>query len=215
MVETAVLGRLSDSEMDKIVKHRNIELIEEVLSRGKGALFLSAHYGNWEYMAYSAALRAKFSLLIVVKPQANKYFDKIINSYRTRSGNRVVSTKEAARKVIRALRNGEAVALLADQSARPREDIFAEFFGRLAPTYDAPARWALKFKVPAIVGFIRREKDGTHEAFYEELKYDDLEGDPDAVEKFTRRYLERLEKEISERPELWVWQHRRWKHKPR
>jgi KDO2-lipid IV(A) lauroyltransferase len=205
---------LSEEKLREKFKYENLELIEEVYSRGKGVLFLSGHYCNWEYLAYSVGLFTNIPVLIIVKPQRNKVLDEKINKSRTKAGNRVISMYKAARDIITELREGNAVALLADQSATMDKDVFVDFFGRQAATYEAPANLALRFKVPIVMGFSYRQKDGTYKARVVEIKHDDLKSNKEGIKELTRRHVKMLEEEIRLHPGLWVWQHKRWKHAP-
>ncbi|MFA6570899.1 MAG: hypothetical protein WCT77_06635 [Bacteroidota bacterium] len=212
-LELMTLPYLSDYEIKKMIKYENINLIKELNSLGKGLILLSGHYGNWEILAYTAGLFTDIPVLIVVKPQKNKYVDTVLNEFRVRAGNAVVSMYSAARTIVGTIRKGGTLALLADQSATADRDLFVDFFGRPASTYEAPANLALKFKVPMIMGFAERQKDGTYFVRMEIIKHDDLEFNEAGILELTRRHVTALEKAIRRKPGLWAWQHRRWKHK--
>jgi Kdo2-lipid IVA lauroyltransferase/acyltransferase len=205
---------LSEDQLRSRFKYDNVELINEVYDRGNGVIFLSGHYSNWEYIAYTAGLYTGIPVNIIVKPQRNKVLDDKINQARIRSGNTVINMYKAAREIIVHLRSGHAVALLADQSATVNKDVFVDFFGRPAATYEAPAGLALRFKVPIIMGFSQRNSDGTYQAKLSEITHDDLKYDKEGIKELTRRHVKMLEDEIRQQPDLWVWQHKRWKHTP-
>lgn len=212
-VELSALGFLSDNQIKKYVEFQNIELIQKAYRKGQGVLLLSGHYGNWEFLAYSVSVYLSLSVLIIVKPQSNFVLDKLINKFRTRRGNSVVSMYESAFKVVRTLRNGGIVALLADQSATKDKDIYVEFFGRPTATFDSPAYFALRYNVPIIVGFAERRGSRYH-VHLAEISHEDLQFSPEGIKELTTRYVKMLEVQIRRCPELWVWQHRRWKHSP-
>ena len=120
----------------------------------------------------------------------------------------------AARDIINTIQSKGAVAMLVDQSASPTKDVFVDFFGRPAVTYEAPASLALKFKIPIIYGFSVRQEDGTYLVEINELKYDDLKADKDGIKELTKRHVTALENAIRENPDHWVWLHKRWKYDP-
>lgn len=214
LVEIATLNRLSEEDLRKQIVYKDEGMIPAAAAKGRGVLLMSGHFGNWEFLAYTAGLYHKLPVTIVVKPQKNRIADRLINRYRTRAGNKVVEMKKAARAIVSALKKGEAVAMLADQSATKDKDLFVDFFGRPASTYEAPAALALKFRCPIIMGFCLRQSDGTYLVETIELPFDDLDDSKSSVEELTRRHVKALEDKIRERPELWAWQHRRWKHSP-
>ena len=105
-----------------------MDLLTDTFAKGKGMLLLSGHFGNWEYLAYSAGLFTGIPVTIIIQPQKNKYADAIMNSYRTKSGNSVISMYSAARTIVKVLGSGGALALLADQSATEDERHFRRIF---------------------------------------------------------------------------------------
>lgn len=215
LMELLTLKTMTEEDLRRVIKYKNIELIEECVSRGKGVILLSGHYGNWEFLAYSAGLYSCVPTTVIIKRQKNKFADKILNEYRTRGGNRIIPMRKAAIKIVKTLKKGEAVALLVDQAATKDSDLFVEFFGRPAATYDAPAILSLKFGTPIIIGFADRQLDGTYEVELREIKSSDLQPTPEGIEELTKRHVKALEEHIRQMPGLWAWQHKRWKHKPK
>ena len=69
---------------------------------------------------------------------------------------------------------------------------------------------ALKLKMPVIWSAVRKVAPRHYEAEFK-LVYDGVE--PVAEHQITERYIALLEAMIRESPELWMWSHRRWKHK--
>ncbi len=214
LAEVLALKYLSDDEIKDYVNYGNAHLINELYNRGKGLILLSGHYGNWEFLAYSAGLFSKLPITVIVKPQKNRFADVILNEYRIRGGNKVISMYNAAREIVKTLGKGGIVALLADQSATKDKDIFVNFFGRPAATFESPAALALKYHVPIIIGFAVRNDEGRYNVNLSEINYDDLEYNKDGIAELTKRHVKILEEAIRERPELWAWQHRKWKHTP-
>ncbi len=212
LAEVLALKNLTGKDIENYINYKNLNLIKDVYSRGKGVILLSAHYGNWEFLAYSCGLFTKLPVLIVVKPQQNVYSDKILNEYRTKAGNKVISMYQAARALVNNIRGGGMVAMLVDQSATQDKDIYVDFFGRKAATYKSPAEIALKFNIPIIMGFAVRNPNRTYNVDLIELKHDDLKYSEEGIKELTERHVKILEDMIREKPELWAWQHKRWKH---
>lgn len=215
LAEILVLNKLSRGQMDSYVRFEDLGDIKQTYAKGRGLIFLSGHYGNWEYMAYNVGQQTGIPITIIVKPQKNVYADQLMNKYRTSGGNEIISMYSAARTIVKALLEKKALALLADQSATEDKDLFVNFFGRMASTYEAPAELALKFKVPIIMGFSIRQADGTYFIRQIHVDHEDLENTKEGIEELTKRHVAVLEQMIREHPGLWAWQHRRWKHQPK
>ena len=207
--ELLVMDKLSEQELDKYVKYENLEIIDKALAKGKGIIFLSAHYGNWEYLAYTIGRKVKVN--VVVKAQRNIILDKEINRIRASKGNKLSDWAKAAKEIIISLKNNEAVAMLVDQAAQENKDIYVDFFGRPALTYESPAYLALRFGAPIIMGLSERLSDGTYIVKLIEVQSSDLKADKEGVLELTKRHVKALENQIRLKPELWAWQHRRWK----
>lgn len=212
LAELTSFPYMKESDFRDLVKYPNIEILKEAYSRGKGLILLSGHFGNWEALAYTAGLFSESDITVIVKHQRNFMADALLNKYRTQGGNKIVDMGASARVIVKCLTTGKAVALLADQSATEDKDLYIDFFGRPAATYKSPAELALKFKSPIIMGFAMRNPDYTYTVNLIELKTDDLNSDAQGIEELTRRHTKVLENAIIQRPELWAWQHNKWKH---
>lgn len=213
LAELLAFGSIDNRQVRQLVHYENLDLIENAHAAGKGVILLSAHYGNWELLAYALPLFTSTPVSVIVKPQNNPYADTWLNAIRSRSGNRLIPMGQAAREIVQILRKGEAIALLADQNASPKSDIFLPLFGRPVPVYKAPAALALRFGSAIIMGFADRQEDGSYRVALQEIPADDLDNTPDGIKELTRRHLALLERTVRRRPGLWVWQHKRWKHK--
>ena len=76
--------------------------------------------------------------------------------------------------------------------------------------FDGGEKLALRCQLPVYFVKMERLRRGRYEMSFE-LIYD---GKEEVAEyEITQRYVRMLEAEIRRRPELWMWSHRRWKHK--
>ncbi len=214
-MELFYLPKMSREEVMKYVKFENPELLINLYKEGRGLLLLSAHYGNWEFMAFAGAYHLNIDMLIPVKLLKNWFVDRMVNKIRTANGNKIVNMDRAAFEMLKQLKSGKAVALLADQSAQEDTDVFVSLFNRPTLTYKAPAELALKYNIPLTINFCERQDDGSYIIKSEEVKHDDLELNRDAILELTQRHVSMLEKQLIKNPEQWAWAHKRWKHQPK
>ncbi|MDZ4744590.1 MAG: lysophospholipid acyltransferase family protein [bacterium] len=215
LAEVLAMPSLTREQAAAAVVFPNIELLRSRVEQRKSTILVSAHYGNWEYLAMSGGVQLNTSLTIVVHPQRNERVSTILNSYRTRFGNNVVSMHNAARTLIRTIQDGGTIAFLVDQHADPVRDAWIDFFGRATPTYEAPAALALRYNVPIMTAFAERMENGSYAAPLHEIPMDDLENSADGIRTLTERHVRALEEAIRKRPGLWSWQHRRWRDSDR
>lgn len=212
LVEILYLPWMTESQMKNSVAIENLELIEEKNKLGNGVILLSAHFGNWEYIAASASLKLNKKFHIIVKNQRNKYVNDWMNKMRTRWLNEVVPLGVSVRNIYSVLKNNGIAAMVADQRG-PEEGLKLDFFGKKTSVYTGPAVLALKTGAPVIFGIPVRQKDYTYKSTLAELDKTNLPDDEEEkVKVLTERMIKYLEKIISEHPEQWLWMHRRWKH---
>ena len=138
LMEMLWAGRQSEDSLMKTTKIRNVDVLHDALTRKKGLILLSAHYGSWELIISALRLHVGHPFVIVVQHQRNRKIDKLINSYRCRFDNSTVPLGPSVRELIKALQEGKVVAMLAEQSG-PKESIFVDFFGRSAATHRGAA----------------------------------------------------------------------------
>ena len=189
------------------------EHVQAALARGRGALILMAHYGSWEMLAAHAAHRG-YKLHIVAKKFKNDAVDRLWNRLRERYGVSVIYAHNAARPVLRALRENALVGFMLDQH-RPREQgVFVQFFGRPACTSPGLAILSSQAQAPVVPVFIRRRDDGGHHIRVLPLIEPPPDREPATVLRYTQRYTTILETEIRAHPSEWIWLHRRWKTQP-
>jgi len=189
----------------------NIQLVTEAISRGKGLIILSGHFGNWEYMA-AALANVGTELYCVFKEQKNLAVDNIIKQVRMNVGLRPFKVKGGAAKgILKALKEKNAVLIVGDQDAGKKGEMI-EFLGRPASTARGPALIAIKHRIPVIMAFGIREQDGRIRIHLEKFAGVDKFPDSDkGVKQFLIQYNKILEKYIRKYPEQWFWLHRRWK----
>ena len=115
------------------------------------------------------------------------------------------------RRILRALANNQAVAILIDQHIQPVDAVVVNFFDRPAATTSAVAALALRTGAPVIPAFALPLRDGRYRMVYEPPIEPPAAGDPDAVREFTQRCTDVLEMYVRRHPHLWLWMHRRWR----
>jgi KDO2-lipid IV(A) lauroyltransferase len=213
-IETALLDTLGRDGLQKLVETvEGWEEIEEVMSKGRGAVLVTGHIGNWELAGSYVAARG-VPLDAIVRGMANPLFDAYINHTREVMGMTVVHDSEAVRRTPRSLRGGRAVAFVADQGVLGLASTFVPFFGRPAKTPRGAAVFALRFDVPVVFVVALRQPNGRYRIIVERIEAPQT-GDRDKdVDAIVARFTQHLEKWVRAVPAQYFWQHRRWKRQP-
>jgi KDO2-lipid IV(A) lauroyltransferase len=193
------------------------EHLRQARSRGRGVFLLSAHLGHWEIGALVAGLLGE-PIAVIARTLDNPKLEGALASHRSRCGNRVVPKREAAREMLRILRHGGTIAILADQKVAKEEAIVVPFFGRPARTTPALARIAARIDAAIVPVFCRPEPNagpGRYRLVFESAivpsELSEVERSPEAL---TARFVEITERAIRRQPELWLWMHDRWRGAP-
>ena len=179
---------------------------------GRGVIFLTGHLSNFELAG--AAVAREHPLAFVAKPLSNPGAEAWVSDVRRAAGLEVLPTGAGVRGVIRRLRAGGAVAMLADQDAR-RDGVFVPFFGTPASTPAGPAWFSLATGAPIVFCTCARAPDGRLELrMRPALVPEGDAGGLEAVRALTARHTALLEAAVRERPAQWFWLHKRWKTRP-
>jgi KDO2-lipid IV(A) lauroyltransferase len=192
-----------------ILQPEHAALIQNLLLQGRGLVTVSGHLGNWELQGAAAATAMSAPFTVAAVQQSNPYINRFITRRRNEMGMQVAGSKEAMKLLVRALKNRQAIGLVADQNAG-RDAVFVDFFGKIAATQPGPAKLALKFKAPLLVGAAVRTGPGQFKVLARQVE---IRKD-DTVESLTQRHVKILEGFIRQYPEQYFWLHRRWKTRP-
>ena len=115
LAEIFYMPAMSKEEIKKQVDCSNPELIRESYEENKGVILLSAHFGNWEFMATSLPAQLNIPLSVVIKPQRNPYVTNWMNNARTKWTNEIVPLGISIRQTYQTLKDKKVVAMVADQ----------------------------------------------------------------------------------------------------
>ena len=209
--------RLSRQEIEDRVTVTGAEHLEAARARGKGVFLLSAHFGNWELGAVRAGLLGH-PIASVMRPLDNPRLEEELAWRRTRFGNRLIRKKEAAREILRALRDGGSVAIMIDQNVLPDEGVFVPFFGRLAATSPSLALLQMKTDAAVVPAFAWPRGKGRYRLTFEEpivsAEFEPAGGRDERIARATARFMAVTESAIRRDPSAWLWMHNRWRTRP-
>lgn len=211
-VETLSLASLSERQIRRRMRYLNLDDVMR-WTGGRSWISVMAHYGSWEYTTNFQLNGTHDETLAVYRPLSDRGAERFYRRIRSRFGVRPVPMHDVGREMVRSAREGRhtALALIADQTPPwPEIQNWTLFLGRWTPFFLGMEKLAVKFHLPVLFLDVRKVRRGYYEARFDRL-YDGTEAVPEG--EITRRYAERLERMIRTRPELWMWSHRRWKHR--
>lgn len=209
MAEYAHLDEISWNGPNPRIEVAGGEHFFEANARGKGMIFLSAHFANWETMPI-VAREYGIKGAVIVRSANNPFVSKWLDDLRMRKGmQEQISKGQSLLRVFSILRKGETIMLLADQ--RASEGIRVPFFGRDAFTTPAPATIALKLGVP-VVPVANRRLGGArfHMQIYPPINPPNTGDHERDVFLMTSAINGFIEERVREAPGEWLWIHKRW-----
>jgi KDO2-lipid IV(A) lauroyltransferase len=214
LADFASFPRLKETNIERLIVYDGFEHYAQARDQGRGVIFLTGHFGNWELSSFAHSLYG-YPLNFTVRQMDNPLLDALITRYRTLSGGRPVEKNDFARRALQALKQGEAVGVLMDTNMLPAEGIFVDLLGRLACTTTAPARLARKTGAALVLGLaIWDSKLGKYRLRFESVPWIANEDAEEEIRLNTAHFTRLLEAYIRRYPDQWLWVHRRWKTRP-
>jgi len=202
------------SNKQVVARHKfiNLEFLKPYKEAGKSVILLPAHYGNWEWGGLSIPLQFDYNQAVVLyKPLSNKFADRMMKKNRSRTGIFMGSIYKTAKLFQVYAPQTSTFFLIADQSPSDVSRAYwTTFMGRETAFLPGPERYARLYNLPVIFVDVQRVKRG-----YYEISFSLITDNSTSMPKgeITTRYARKLEDVIREKPEDWLWSHRRWKHK--
>lgn len=173
-------------------------------------MIVMGHYGNWEWAGNTFALINKQQLYIIYHPLSNKHFDKLMYKMRTRFGNKLYAMKETMKEMVKNRHEVNVTAFIADQTPSPDNAYWTTFLNQDTPVFWGTEKISQKMNLPIVYTSVKRVKRGYYE-IHCELFVEDPKNTTEG--QISELHTKRLEKDIIEQPAIWLWSHRRWKHK--
>lgn len=209
-LETLKTLTMSAEENYERCHFHNADWLSQFYKEKKSFIIVMGHYGNWEWAGPCFTLNTNIQLVVIYRPLRNIYFEKMLSGMRTRFGTRITTTKNTLRDMVANRKMMTATAFIADQTAIPQNAYWTTFLHQDTAVFVGPEKLATKFNYPVVYMNVKRTKRGFYEITPELLFSNPREtSENDISEAFTKR----LEKEIIENPSIWLWSHKRWKHK--
>jgi len=190
------------------------ENLDEVLKKGRGAMIVTAHFGNFPVMMLELSQLGYKINVIMRRARDGKIADYILKIM-NRVGVHTIYThprRECVQEAVRVMRNNEILFVLLDQHFGSEGHIMVDFFGQKAATATGPIILAQRTGSPVLMAFAIREKNGYHRVVIEpEFQVQQARNDEEALQHNVERITQTIERYVRAYPQEWGWMHRRWK----
>jgi KDO2-lipid IV(A) lauroyltransferase len=211
-IETFKMSHMNKAQLMRRFTINNPEVIEKLLNEKRDTIAVLGHYNNWEWLA-ALPLYTKYKPVSIYKPLQNKYFDRFINNLRSKNGMILTPMSSIIREIITDRKNkiNTISAFISDQTPVINEiKYWTTFLNQDTPIYLGAEKVATKYDMAIVFFHIRKVKRGYYNLDIE-LLFEHTADLPEYL--ITETHVRRLEEIIRDKPEYWIWSHRRWKHK--
>jgi len=213
--EVAQFPEYTRENIEQIVVLDGVENFIAAERRGKGVLLLTGHMSAWELGPFVASIYGH-PVHFLARPIDNARVDALVNRYRCLRGNSPIEKNRSARVLLKVLREGGTVGVLADQNTMLEEGVFVDFFGVPASTTTGLARIALYTDAAVVPAYVYwdaalRKYRLRFEPAMELVRSDDQGRD---IRENTARFTGVIEGYVRRFPDQWLWLHRRWRTRP-
>ena len=183
------------------------EYLDKALTKKKGVILVTGHFGVWEIMLAWFGLN-QYSMLVVGQKQKNSGADTFVNQLRENTGIKMIPRKSSIESMYEALARNTILTLASDQDAKKR-GIFVKFFSLPASTPKGAGRFHLEYGSPLIFVTCHLERPNNHVLDILPIPTDSNSN----IASITQSFTLMLENIITAYPEQYFWFHRRWKTK--
>ena len=186
-------------------------MVEKLAADNRSFIMVLGHLGNWEWGGNTFSLQLQHQLYVIYHPIKNKQVDSLMYNMRTRFGTKLIAMKDTFRAVLSKQNELFSPAFIADQTPSSAEKAYwTTFLNQDTPVFRGPAAIARKTNYPVVYAHIKRRKRGYYEMFGEIVADNPATMTEDEILEI---YTHKLQENIIEQPEVWLWSHRRWKLK--
>lgn len=207
--ETIKMLTISEQELRRRFHVVNQELIDREVLQGKTAIMMAGHVFNWEMAILGVALNTQVEAETVYLRLNNGFFNELMYQMRTHFGGIMTEVKDFRKSMITLRSRPRILHLAADQRPTGKDKYQRPFLHRPANFYEGGEMFAKKMALPVFFGTITKLKRGHYRFEYEKMAeppYDNQE-----AHSVTDEFCRRLERNIRNQPDLYLWSHKRWK----
>ena len=204
--------KMQKNEVIKQITFENEEIIQAYQKENKQFILVTGHYGNWELLSQSIAIKFDLTLVGVGRKLDSDRMDAVLRTNRERFNVEMVEKKGAIKSCIKVINEGKIVGILTDQSIGEGQSIDVDFFGIKTTHTPIASILSRKFDLDLIPAYISTEDYKQYTvSIYPPIKALQTQNKEEDLYKLTQAQADITEEVIRKSPKQWFWMHKRWK----
>lgn len=190
---------------------KNPELLDQYFEQNRPVIVFEGHYGNWEISGAGLPMYTKFLVSGLFAPLKDKFFERIMNDSRCKSGLEVFPKQEVRNYFEKNKNTSVAVLFGGDQSpTSSKKSFWMDFLNQDTSIAFGTEKYAIQYNCPVLFADVQVVKRGYYEMTFKLVTDKPREEEHGFI---TRTNMQLLEQRIIESPQYWLWSHKRWKRK--
>jgi Kdo2-lipid IVA lauroyltransferase/acyltransferase len=209
-LESVKCFTISKKNLLKRISCDNPEIMEQYARENRSVIFMSAHYGNWEYIIYSMNLLFPHLAIGVGKPLTNQVMNTLTNGRRSRFGMKIINALNIKEEFAKDKNTLTASLFLSDQyPGGVNKGYPMMFLNKETEFLYGAEKYAKEYNFPVVYADVERIKRGRYKIHLIKISENPKKT---PYGEIIKTYVHLLEKTIERSPEYWLWSHKRWKH---
>ncbi len=194
-----------------MIKYKGLEKISKSQSTSS-TILLCGHYGNWELACTILPLHTSATVYGIYKPLKNKFFDRKVKKLRMQYGMIALPTNKVLREIHKNSNHkhpAKNIYIFINDQNPPNDNnlVWVDFLGTLTAFQNGPEKIGQRYAMQYAYMRIVPGKKLYHYSI-------NIDTDFDSESSIINQYAKKLERQIIEAPQYWLWSHKRWKRKP-
>ena len=201
---------ISEKQIKERVTIKNPEFSNSFADQGQSIIFVGGHYNNWEICAQAFSLYSNHKCITIYKPLSNTFFNSKIYKSRSKFGLELISMQQTKGSFIKDSKP-RIIVFGSDQNpANPKRVHWVQFLNQDTAVLFGVEKYSKEYNWPVVFVSISKLKRGYYEVEYSLITDKPIEQPHGRI---TEDFTKRLEEDIINKPQYWLWTHRRWKHR--
>lgn len=210
VVESFKVFTITEQEVKERMVFVNPHVLDPYFEKKQSIILAGGHYNNWELFAVAVDAPLRHQVIAIYMKLKNTYLDAKMRESRGKYGLKMISTKIVKEEFEKEKGNVTAMIFAIDQSPGNKSNChWTTFLNQETGVVFGAEKYAKEYNYPVVFGRIEKVKRGYYQFSLEPIVDEPLlTPHGEIMEKLTRK----LEADIIQNPQYWLWTHKRWKH---